>query len=144
MKSPQAQEPRPDTADSVPIEIGLDTFGDITRSSDGGRLSASQVLRDVTKMVLFIVSDDASSYSTGAEFVVYRGWSGCSISACIPPAMADDVVSWPAVAMITSQHRLEVGHLRCELLTLQVGVLAPEQLLGTDGHRCLLQVAGRS
>ncbi len=75
MKSPQAQEPRPDTADSVPIEIGLDTFGDITRSSDGGRLSASQVLRDVTKMVLFIVSDDAS-YSTGAEFVGRRRMVG--------------------------------------------------------------------
>ena len=28
-------------------------------------------------------------------------WSGCSMSAWRPPAIADDVVSWPAVATIT-------------------------------------------
>ena len=28
-------------------------------------------------------------------------WSGCSTRACMPPAMADEVVSWPAVATMT-------------------------------------------
>lgn len=47
MQSSRTKSSQADTRNAVPIELGLDTFGDITGSPDGGQLSAAQVLRNV-------------------------------------------------------------------------------------------------
>jgi hypothetical protein len=47
-----------------------------------------------------IISSTAVGTSSGSSRKRWS-WSGCSISACIPPAIAELVVSCPAVAMIT-------------------------------------------
>ena len=51
-----------DTSAPGPIELGLDTFGDVTLAGDGSPLSQAQVLRHVVEEA--VVADQAGLYGT--------------------------------------------------------------------------------
>ncbi len=77
------------------------------KSSPGSNVTSRRVngswqfrMKCLTGETYLMISSAASSMISGSD-CSSSSWSGCSISASRPPAIALDVVSWPAVAMIT-------------------------------------------